>query len=85
MSQLPEKLSFRLVFEPEPEGGYTVTVPALPPCITYGATFEEASANAREAIILCLEDMLANGETIPLETQFPVLSSVEFSSSEIHA
>ncbi len=85
MSKLPEKLSFHLVFEPEPEGGFTVTVPALQGCITYGETFEEASANVREAILLCLEDMVANGETIPLDGQSPVLSSMEFSSSEIHA
>ena len=34
------------------EGGYTVTVPALPGCITEGDTLDEAIANAREAIAL---------------------------------
>ena len=42
-------------FRPEPEGGFTVTCPKLPPVITYGETLEEAQANAREAIELCLE------------------------------
>jgi predicted RNase H-like HicB family nuclease len=41
-------------FRPEPEGGFTVTCPKLPPVITYGETLEEAQANAREAIELCL-------------------------------
>jgi len=41
-------------FQPEPEGGFTVTCPKLPPVVTYGATLEEAQANAREAIELCL-------------------------------
>lgn len=27
--------------EPEEKGGYTITVPALPGCISYGKTFEE--------------------------------------------
>ena len=42
-------------FRPEPEGGYTDTCPSLPPVVTYGETLEEARANAREAIELCLE------------------------------
>jgi predicted RNase H-like HicB family nuclease len=42
-------------FRPEPEGGFTVTCPKLPPVVTYGETLEEAQANAREAIELCLE------------------------------
>ena len=37
-------------FQPEPEGGFTVTCPKLPPVVTYGETLEEAQANAREAI-----------------------------------
>ena len=52
-------------FRPEPEGGYTVTCPALPPVVTYGETFDEARANAREAITLCLEVLQAEGRPIP--------------------
>jgi predicted RNase H-like HicB family nuclease len=52
-------------FEPEPEGGFTVTCPKLPAVVTYGETLEEAQANAREAIELCLEVMLEDGEAIP--------------------
>jgi predicted RNase H-like HicB family nuclease len=83
-SDLPEKFSYHLVFEPEPEGGFTVTVPALSGCITYGATFEEATANAREAILLCLEDMFARGEDIPTESRAPIVSSIEFTPVELH-
>ncbi len=32
------------------DGGYTVTVPALPGIVTDGETIDEALANAREAI-----------------------------------
>src|SRR5436190_21316561 len=46
-------------FRPEPEGGFTVTCPKLP------ETLEEAQANAREAIELCLEVMLEDGKTLP--------------------
>ena len=52
-------------FPPEPEGGFTVTCPKLPPVVTYGETLEEAQANALEAIGLCLGVMRADGEPIP--------------------
>lgn len=52
-------------FRPEPEGGFTVTCPKLPPVVTYGETLEEAQANAREAIELCLEVMREEREAIP--------------------
>jgi antitoxin HicB len=52
-------------FQPEPEGGFTVTCPKLPPVVSYGETLEEAQANAREAIELCLEVMREEGQAIP--------------------
>ena len=50
---------------PEPEGGYTVRVPALPEVVTYGADRTEALANAAEAIELVLEVRIADGDPIP--------------------
>ena len=44
-----------VVLEPSDEGGYTVFVPAIPGCISEGDSREEALANIREAIELCLE------------------------------
>jgi len=45
----------------EPEGGYTVIVPSLPGCITYGDSIDHAIEMAREAIDLYLESLKANG------------------------
>ncbi len=47
--------TFNIVFRPEPEGGYTVYVPSLPGCISYGATLEEAQEMIEEAMALYLE------------------------------
>lgn len=47
------------------EGGYTVTVPALPGCITEGKTLQEALDNAHEAITGFIEAMKIKGLTIP--------------------
>jgi len=44
------------VFEPAEEGGFAVTIPALPGCISEGETFEEATQNIREAAELYLGD-----------------------------
>lgn len=58
-------LKYDVVFEEQPEGGYTVTVPSLPGCISEGDTFEEARVNIADAIKLYLEDLNADGEEIP--------------------
>lgn len=34
----------------EPEGGYAINVPALPGCISYGETFEEAMTMIADAM-----------------------------------
>ena len=50
-------MKLRVVLEPSDEGGFTVTVPALPGCISEGDTREEAIRNIREAIDLYLESV----------------------------
>jgi predicted RNase H-like HicB family nuclease len=62
-------LSYRILLRKEPEGGYTVTVPSLPGCITYGETIEEAKKMAKEAIELYIESLKAHGEEIPTEEE----------------
>jgi len=43
-------LSYKILLRREPEGGYTVLVPSLPGCITYGKTVEDSIEMARDAI-----------------------------------
>jgi predicted RNase H-like HicB family nuclease len=61
----PTLIAYLCHFRPEPEGGFTITCPKLPPVVTYGESLEEAQANAREAIELCLEVMREDGQSIP--------------------
>jgi predicted RNase H-like HicB family nuclease len=49
-------MRYTVLLEPEDDGGYVVSVPALPGCISQGDTREEALANIREAISVYLED-----------------------------
>jgi len=55
------------ILERHEEGGYTVTVPSLPGCITQGATWDEALVNGREAIAGYLEVLRDLGKPIPVE------------------
>ena len=59
--------SYRVLLRKEPEGGYTVFVPTLPGCITYGNTIDHALKMAKEAIDLYLETLKELGEEIPTE------------------
>ena len=56
---------YNVFLEPDPDGGYVAVIPALPGCYSQGETVEEALANAREAILLTIEDMRERGEPIP--------------------
>jgi len=57
--------TYKILLHKESEGGFTVTVPILPGCITYGEDVEESISMAREAIELYIEALQERGETIP--------------------
>ncbi len=59
--------AYTAVFEPAEEGGYTVTVPALPGLVTEGDTLDEARLMAQDAIRCYLEGLQKDGEEIPVE------------------
>ena len=44
------RYDFNIMLRPEPEGGYTALVPALPGCVTYGRTVDEARVMVKDAI-----------------------------------
>jgi antitoxin HicB len=70
------QFQYTVVFEPAEEGGYVVTVPALPGLITEGDTLEEARAMAKDAIRGYLESLMKHGEEIPRETGVATLERV---------
>lgn len=57
-------LEYDVVFEEAEEGGYTVTVPSLPGCISEGDTFDKAKKNITEAIQAYLESLAKDNEEI---------------------
>jgi predicted RNase H-like HicB family nuclease len=78
MSYMGTTWRYSVLLTPDPdEGGNTVTIPALPGCISEGDTLAEALANAREAIKCHLEGLALYGEPIPEQQAHPELSLVE--------
>ncbi len=68
--------TYSIAVEPEPDGGYFVTVPALPGCSTRGKTIEECQARAVEAIETHIAGLEADREPVPEEHGTPQLISV---------
>ena len=70
---------YTVIFEPAEEGGYVVTVPALPGLHTEGDTFEEARAMAEDAIRGYLECLREDRREIPVEHGYPITQRVSVS------
>ena len=58
--------TYTCLFEPDEDGGFVVTCPALRGLVTQGDTIGEAREMAAEAIELYLESLLADGEPLPV-------------------
>ncbi|MEA2034708.1 MAG: type II toxin-antitoxin system HicB family antitoxin [Euryarchaeota archaeon] len=65
-------LRYTVIMEKNEDGGYTVTVPSLPGCISEGSTWDEALAEIEEAISGYIEVAKKSGRPIPVEVTVPV-------------
>jgi predicted RNase H-like HicB family nuclease len=63
-----QRMRYTVVLEQEEDGGYVVSVPVLPGCVSQGANRAEALKNIREAIELYIEDCRDAGDPIPTES-----------------
>lgn len=70
-------LSYFAIFEPAEEGGFNVSFPDFPGCLTFGRTFEEAKAKAREILELWLKELASQKQNIPVRTVRPIIDEVE--------
>jgi predicted RNase H-like HicB family nuclease len=69
--------SYFAVFDPAEEGGYNVSFPDFPGCVTFGRSFEEAQEKGREVLELWLEELAVQRKPIPAETKRPIIHEVE--------
>lgn len=64
---MTKNLIYTIHLQPLDEGGYFVSVPALPGCMTQADTYEQAVDMAREAIEGYIAILVEDGEPIPTE------------------
>jgi antitoxin HicB len=70
-----------LVFAPQPEGGFTVTSPALPELVTEGDSLAEALAHARDALAAVVELYADEGRPLPAGVTLPAAGEVVWSET----
>lgn len=68
--------SYFAVFDPAEEGGYNVSFPDFPGCVTFGKNFEEARAMAHEVLELWLEELTESREYIPVRSTYPIIDEI---------
>ena len=78
------KLYYNLIFRPEPEGGFTVIVPSLPGCVTYGRNLEEAREAATDAVRGYIASLKKHREPFPTD-EASFISSLNFEISKPYA
>jgi len=77
-------LRYNIIFRPEPEGGFTVIVPSLPGCVTYGRNLTEAKKMAVDAIRGYIVSLRKHKETIPTDEE-NYFTSVEIKKTPTYA
>lgn len=59
------KRTYAAMMEPAPDGGFGVSFPDLPGCVSFGEDLDDAVRQAHEALSLHLEGMAEDGEALP--------------------
>jgi predicted RNase H-like HicB family nuclease len=58
-------MKYRVFVEPDDDGVFVAQYPALPGCISQGATREEALANIQDAVAGYLASLARHNEPVP--------------------
>jgi predicted RNase H-like HicB family nuclease len=70
-------MRYSVVLLPEEDGRFTAMVPALPGCVTYGSSTEQALERVRDAIAQYVASLETHGEPVPEERGALQLASVD--------
>jgi antitoxin HicB len=64
------------IFDPAEEGGYNVSFPTFPGCVTFGADLKEAKEKAIEALSLWIEELKSEKRPITLKSARPLVDEI---------
>ena len=62
-------MKFNVTIDRDEDGVWVVECPAIPGCVSQGATKDEALENIKEAIAVCLEVRAEKGMPLTIETR----------------
>ena len=62
-------MKFTVIVDRDDDGVWVIEYPSIPGCVSQGITKQEALANIKEAIQLCLEVRAERGLPLTVETQ----------------
>lgn len=79
MAKSQKILEYPAIFTPNADGGYDVSFPAFPGCVTFGKNFEEARVMAAEILELWLEELSAQKKKIPTYPNRPIIDAIRVS------
>ena len=77
-------LHYNVIFRSEPEGGFTVIVPSLPGCVSYGKNLKEAKKMIADAIDGYIASLKKHKEPIPTDEE-SFFASVDVKKDLVHA
>ena len=63
------RMRYTVLMDKNESGGYTVTVPSLPGCISQGDNWDEALKNIEEAITGYIETLKILKKPVPVEVE----------------
>ena len=64
-----EKVFYPAIFHSADEGGFWVSFPDFPECLTQGESMDDAYNMASEALGLCIDERMKGGEELPEATR----------------
>lgn len=71
-----ENLHYYAIFEPAEEGGFNVSIPLFPGCVTFGKNFEEAKEKAEEILELWIDELKEQRKEIPFYSKHPIVYEI---------
>lgn len=68
--------TYRIIIEPDAGGTFHGYVPALPGCHTWAASLAEIKQKLREAMLLYVEDVIADHGSVPSDESFETFETI---------
>lgn len=76
-------LEYPAIFNKAKQGGYNVSFPDFPGCVTFGRDFEQAELMAKEVLELWIEELAFAKKKIPIKKSHPIINEISVSVSAV--